>query len=142
MGILLNNKQNQDEERFFGIDINSIGKTSLIFIGIGLFLLGVFFIGGSYSVVKGIKASRSSVESSKKAQADQCVLKLKGLGLPVIKNGDFIEVKQANLDDIMIRLGEVSLGAIMCPGWKLTGFCAGEGCAEQPRGLWLKLQPL
>jgi hypothetical protein len=44
------------------------------------------------------------------------------------------------LDDAAYKLGQATMAALSCPGWKLSRFCMGEGCGSKG-GVSFDLQP-
>jgi hypothetical protein len=99
-------------------------------IGVILLVVGIVSLVMTAGIVTMIINSRAeAAERFTEAQAS-CKRRLSALGGKVDEvPGRLIWVKE-NIQEAPARLGEASVAAVLCPGWKLRTACVGTECSD------------
>jgi hypothetical protein len=127
-----------------GVSALELTRGQLKAVGAVLFIFGVAQFGLSYLVVEKIVVQRKEAASHAAEPVTTCRRKLKDAGYHLEEDGNVFTVSRSvsadgkSLQDATLRLGEASAVALMCPGWRMTGFCLGDGC-KNPESVRLEL---
>lgn len=110
------------------------------FVGIMLTVIGVIAMLMSAGVIALISSARA--ESSKRFTELQtsCVARLRPLGGKVDEIPGRIIWSKENIEEAPARLGEASVVAVLCPGWRMKTACVGSQCPE-PNAMRIVLEP-
>lgn len=111
------------------------------FSGILLFTVGIVTLGMA-GLVTGLNLStRADAAERFVEQQEMCVARLNVLGGQMQNHPGRIEWTKVGLERAPALLGESSVAAVMCPGWKLTEACVGMQCPV-PNSMKIVLTPM
>lgn len=100
-------------------------------LGLSLFIAGLLAIVMSGVVMYKLSSARAEAASRFTESQATCKTRLAALGGEVTEvPGRIVWLKQ-DLAEAPARLGEASVAAVMCPGWKLANACMGEECPDK-----------
>mgnify|MGYP006266405909 CR=1 FL=1 len=107
-----------------------------------LMLIGLVLIGLTVLIIQLIQAQAAEKLQARQGAVTACAQALQDLGLQVTpaRDGRSIVGRLDGIDGAAAKIGRASAGALLCPGWRMTGFCFGEACRNR-NGLWLELRP-
>ena len=109
-------------------------------LGVVLGVFGLLEFAGSYFIASSITTHQASASAQAVEQSNECKDRLHDLGYNAVVSGDKISAEMNGLDDAAYKLGQATMAALSCPGWKLSRFCMGEGCGAKG-GVSFDLQP-
>lgn len=104
-----------EQRRFVGIILLVVGMVSLMLTG---------------AVLVTMAHARKESASRFTEQRDSCKKRLAALGGNVSEAGNRLIWLKENIDEGPARLGEASVAAELCPGWKLANACMGTECPD------------
>jgi hypothetical protein len=88
-----------------------------------------------------LSSARAEAASRFTESQETCKTRLTALGGEVTDAPGRIVWMKKDLIEAPARLGEASVAAVMCPGWKLAAACMGEQCPETD-AMRIVLQPI
>ncbi len=101
------------------------------FVGIILLVVGIVSLVMSGGVIAMISSARAESADRYTEMRSQCKQRLGALGGTVDEITKTTLVwKKENLAEGPTRLGEASVAAVLCPGWKLRSACMGTECPD------------
>ncbi len=111
-------------------------------IGALLIVFGILLMIGTAFLVMQIEAQWQRKISVQTAGVTACAQALQDLGLQAAPDvgAERIIAQIDGIDGASSKMGRASAAALICPGWRMTGFCMGAEC-DNPNGLWLELRP-
>ena len=117
-----------------------LSREQLRMLGLIFGLFGLLEFGSSYFVASSITTHRARAAEQAVTQANECRSRLESLGYKAGVNGNTISAEMTGLSDAAYKMGQATMAAQSCPGWKLSRFCMGEGCGTAA-GVQFDLQP-
>lgn len=100
------------------------------FVGIILLVVGMMSLMLTSGVIVAIAHARKESASRFTEERDSCKKRLASLGGNVTESGSRLIWLKENIEEGPARLGEASVAAELCPGWKLANACMGSECPD------------
>ena len=111
------------------------------FVGIILILIGVLSFGIGSAVFAAVVKDRKEAQKAYSEQQQMCATRLKALGGTITEiPGRIVWLKQ-DIEQGPALLGQASVAAVMCPGWKMRTACIGTECPD-PNAMRIVLSPI
>jgi len=108
-------------------------------LGILFLFLAMLFAAVATAAGVGNAIRRQSVASDLAAADQECQNRVGVLGgKNVALAGDTITATWPDVTKGMESISGASTAALACPGWKMTSFCMGEGCATKGASITLQ----
>lgn len=109
--------------------------------GIILLIVGVLSLVMTAGIITMISNSRAEAAQRFTEAQESCKRRLGALGGKVDEvPGRLIWIKE-NIQEAPARLGEASVAAVLCPGWKLRTACVGTECTDS-NAMRVVLEPM
>ncbi len=110
-------------------------------VGVILLIVGIASLVMTAGIVAMISSARADAAARFTEAQSSCKRRLSALGGKVDEvPGRLIWIKE-NIQEAPARLGEASVAAVLCPGWKLRTACVGQECTES-NAMRVVLQPM
>jgi hypothetical protein len=110
-------------------------------VGVILLIVGIASLVMTAGIVAMISSARADAASRFTEAQQSCKRRLSSLGGKVDEvPGRLIWIKE-NIKEAPARLGEASVAAVLCPGWKLRTACVGQECTES-NAMRVVLEPM
>ncbi len=119
----------------------SLTKRQIRVLGAVLTLFGLLEFTASYFIASAITTHQANAAAQLVEQTNECKDRLHDLGFNSTVTGKKISAEMTGLDDAAYKLGQATLAALSCPGWRLSRFCMGEGCGAKGE-VSFELQPV
>ncbi len=117
-----------------------LSRNQLRVLGGVFALFGILEFGGSYMIASSITTYQARAAQDAVERANDCKTRLASLGYTAAVDGNKISAEMNGLDDAAYKLGQATMAALSCQGWKLSQFCMGEGCGPAA-GIKFELEP-
>ena len=106
--------------------------------GVNAMLVSLVFFGVSAAASAGLAVSHHAVVNQIAANDQDCQNSMKLLGASNASvGGDDAKGSWSGVEGGQTTLASASAAAMACPGWKMTAFCMGQGCATPGASLTL-----
>lgn len=110
-------------------------------VGVILLIVGVVSLVMTAGIVAMISSARAEAAAKFTEAQESCKRRLGALGGKVDEvPGRLIWMKE-NIQEAPARLGEASVAAVLCPGWKLRSSCVGTECSDS-NAMRVVLEPM
>lgn len=110
-------------------------------VGVILLIIGVVSLVMTAGIVAMISTARADAAARFTEAQSSCKRRLGALGGKVDEvPGRLIWMKE-NIQEAPARLGEASVAAVLCPGWKLRTACVGSECTDS-NAMRVVLEPM
>lgn len=110
-------------------------------VGMLMFFAGLAAIFMSGVIMYQLSSARAEAASRFAESQNSCKARLTALGGEVTDEAGRIVWLKRDLAEAPARLGEASVAAVMCPGWKLASACMGEQCPDK-NAMRIALEPI
>tara|TARA_B100000929_G_scaffold169806_1_gene134513 strand:+ start:6472 stop:6876 length:405 start_codon:yes stop_codon:yes gene_type:complete len=110
-------------------------------IGVVLFVVGLLCLGMSGVMVSLISSARAETAAQFSQQQEGCATQLQGLGGEVEQIPGRIIWRKRGIEEGLVRMGEASVVAVLCPGWRMRTACIGSQCPESD-AMRIVLEPM
>lgn len=110
-------------------------------VGVILLVIGVVSLVMTAGIVAMISTARADAAARFTEAQESCKRRLGALGGKVDEVPGRIIWMKENIQEAPARLGEASVAAVLCPGWKLRTACVGSECTDS-NAMRVVLEPM